>query len=152
VSSIEVLVVVLIGSIMPRRFILRMVIVVSVSLLALILNAEGKLFANETPLLMLLVVLFMAGGTALNFVQIQRWRRQQVDREVSLESSKRMIVEDTERVKRYYRRWLIAMPVFYLTALFGERQMPVLIRVCFTAFAICAFSYVLLLYKRASPK
>jgi len=106
----------------PAKFIFRVILIVFVLLLALILNAEGKLLANETPLLMVLVVRFMAGGTALNFVQIQRWRQQQVNSQASLEVSNSMIVEDTQRLTRYYRRWLLAMPVFYLVALFGKGQ------------------------------
>ena len=133
---------------MPAKFIFRVILIVFVSLLALILNAEGKLLANETPLLMVLVVLFMAGGTALNFVQIQRWRQQQVNSQASLEVSNSMIVEDTQRLTRYYRRWLLAMPVFYLVALFGKGQTPLWMRILVTAFALCAYSYVLFLYKR----
>jgi hypothetical protein len=58
----------------PAKFIFRMILTVSVCLIALILYAEGKLLANETPILMVLVLLVLAGGAALNFVQIQRWR------------------------------------------------------------------------------
>jgi hypothetical protein len=133
---------------MPTKFIFRMILMVSVSLLALILNAEGKFLANETRTLMVLVVLFIAGGVALNFVQIQRWRQQQVDSQTSLESSNNLIIEDRQRLTRYYRRWLLAMPVLYVVALFGEGQTPLWMRICFTAFAICAYSYVLFLYKR----
>jgi hypothetical protein len=134
---------------MPRKFILRMVIVISISLLALILNAEGKLLANETPLLMILVVLFIAGGVTLNFVQMQRWRQQQVNSQASLEAANNMIAEDRQRLTRYYRRWLVAMPVFYILGLFGGKPMSLRMQLFFTAFAICAYSYVLFLYKRA---
>lgn len=133
---------------MPAKFIFRMILIVSVALLALVLNAEGKLLANETPVLMVLVVLFIAGGAALNFVQIQRWRQQQVDRQTSLGSSDNMIVEDRQHLSRYYRRWLLAMPGLYVVALFGGGQMPLWMRVLFTAFAISAYSYVLFVYKR----
>jgi hypothetical protein len=133
---------------MPAKFIFRMILIVSVSLLALILNAEGMFLANETRVVMVFVVLFIAGGTALNFVQVQRWRQQQVNSQASLETSNNMIVEDRLRLTRYYRRWLVAMPVFYVVALFGEGQTPWWMRICFTAFAICAYSYVLFLYKR----
>jgi type II secretory pathway pseudopilin PulG len=84
------------------------ILIVSVSLIALILNAEGKLLANETPILMVLVLLFLAGGAALNFVQIQRWRQQQVVNQASLEAAKNMIAEDRQRVRRNLRFWLIA--------------------------------------------
>jgi hypothetical protein len=133
---------------MPAKFIFRMLLVVAVALLALILNAEGKLLANETPVLMLLVVLFIAGGAALNFVQIQHWRQQHVDSQASPESSDNMIAEDRLRLTRKYRRWLLAMPVLYVIGLFGGGQMPLWMRILFTAFAICAYSYVLFVYKR----
>jgi hypothetical protein len=125
-----------------------MVIVVSVSLIVLILNAEGMLLPNKTPLLMVLVVLFIAGGTALNFVQIQRWRRQQVDSQTSLESSNNIIFQDRQRHKRHYKLWLIAMPVFYFIAMIGEVQTPLWMRILFTVFALSAYSYLLFLYKR----
>jgi hypothetical protein len=124
-----------------------MVVVISVSLLALILNAEGMFLANEPRVLMVLVTLFIAGGTTLNFVQIQRWRRQQVNSQASLEVANNMIAEDKQRLTRYYRRWLVAMPVLYVLGLFGK-PMPLWMRLLLTAFAICAYSYVLFLYKR----
>jgi len=133
---------------MPRKFILRAIVVISVSLLALFLNAEGMFLANRTGVVMVLVVLFIAGGTTLNFVQMQRWRQQQVNNQASLEAAKNMIAEDTQRVRRHYRFWLIAMPVFYAVALFGEGQKPLLMRISVTAFAICAYIYVLFLFKR----
>jgi hypothetical protein len=133
---------------MPAKFIFRMIVIVSVSLLALILNAEGVFLANETRVLMVLVVLFIAGGTALNFVQIQRWRQQQVNSQASPEAANHMIAEDRLRRTRYYRRWLVAMPFLYVLGLFGGKPMPLRMQLFFTAFAICAYSYVLLLYKR----
>jgi hypothetical protein len=125
-----------------------MILVVSVALLALILNAEGMFLANEPRLLMVLVVLFIAGGTTLNFVQIQRWRRQQVNSQASLEAANNMIAEDRQRLTRYYRRWLVAMPIFYVLGLFGGKPMPLRMQLFFTAFAICAYGYVLFLYRR----
>jgi hypothetical protein len=86
--------------IVPAKFIFRMILIVSVSLIGLILNAEGKLLANQTPILMALVVLLLAGGVALNFVQIQRWRQQQVDNQASLEAAKNMIAEGRQRGRR----------------------------------------------------
>jgi hypothetical protein len=133
---------------MPAKFIVRMILIVSVSLLALILNAEGRFLANEPRLVMVLVVLFIGGGTALNFVQVQRWRQQQVNSQASLEAANNMIAEDRKRLTRYYGRWLVAMPVFYVLGLFGGKPMPLRMQLFFTAFAICAYSYVLLLYKR----
>jgi len=134
--------------IVPAKFIFRMILIVSVSLIGLILNAEGKLLANQTPILMALVVLLLAGGVALNFVQIQRWRQQQVDNQASLEAAKNMIAEGRQRGRRNLRFWLVAIPVFYAIGLFGEGQQPLLMRISFTAFAICAYSYVLFLYTR----
>jgi hypothetical protein len=133
---------------MPAKFIFRIILVVSVALLALILNAEGKLLANETPLLMILVVLFISGGAVLNFVQIKRWRQQQTNGKATLESFNSAIVED-KRLVRYYRRWLVAMPVLYIVGLFTGPQTPLWMRVLFTAFAICAYIYVLFAYTKA---
>jgi hypothetical protein len=119
---------------------------VSVSLIALILNAEGKLLANETTILMVLVLLSLAGGATLNFVQMQRWRQQQVDNQASLEAAKNLIAEDRQRVRRNLRFWLVAMPVFYAIGSLAEGQKPLLMCISVTGFAICAYSYVLFLY------
>jgi hypothetical protein len=130
-------------NIMPAKLFVRMVLIMIVALLASIpIGVFGDFSGNQ---LTLIILLFMAGGFALNIVIARRWYKQRTDSGVSLESLDNDL---RQRLTRSYGRWLIAMPFLYILGFTKAMQMPLSFRILFTAFSICAFSYVWFLYKR----